>query len=59
MNLKEVLMKRDEFSAEEADELINDAREDALRRLGDAEMPFDICKEHFGLEPDYLFELLL
>jgi hypothetical protein len=56
--IKQVLMSRDDMSAEEADALIADARADMNERLGQGEMPEDICEEWFGLEPDYIFELM-
>jgi len=60
MNIKEVLMKRDNMTEEDADDLINDAKEQLAEYLiecniCDAE---DICAEFFGLEPDYLYELM-
>ena len=58
MSIKEILMRRDGMSASEADELIMEAQEELLNRLGDGEMPYDICQEYFGLEPDYLTELI-
>ncbi len=54
----EVLMKRDNMSAEEALELIEEARADLNERLENGEQPYDICMEWFGLEPDYIMELL-
>ena len=42
----------------EADDLIADAKEDLNDRLKAGEMPFDICSEWFGLEEDYLEELM-
>lgn len=57
-SIKEVLMRRDNMSSEDADHLINQAREDMNDRLAEGEMPDDICNEWFGLEPDYIFELL-
>jgi hypothetical protein len=54
MTLKEVLMKRDGLSSDEADELIQEASDEFYARLDEGEMPFDICEEYFGLEPDYL-----
>jgi len=57
-NIQQVLMKRDGLSALEAAELIEDAREDLAQRLEQGEMPYDICEEWFGLEPDYIMELL-
>lgn len=57
-SLKEVLMRRDGMSSEEADDLINDCLEDLIDRLNMGDLPFDICEEWFGLEPDYLDDLL-
>ena len=56
--IKEVLMDRDNMSAQEADNLIKRAKQDLLERLAEGEMPFDICAEWFGLEEDYVYELL-
>lgn len=56
--IKQVLMNRDEISAEEADEIINDALEDARMRLDNGESIEDICEEFFGLEPDFFTEFL-
>ena len=56
--IKEVLMRRDGMSEEEADDLIAEAKEDLNDRLYKGEYPDDICQEYFGLEPDYLMELL-
>lgn len=49
-----VLMRRDGLSLEEAYEQLNDARE----RLTDGDDPEEILYEEFGLEPDYLFDLI-
>ena len=57
-SIKSILMRRDNMSSEDADNLINQAREDMNDRLEEGEMPDDICNEWFGLEPDYIFELL-
>ena len=57
-SIKEVLMRRDDLSEAEADDLIQEARDDLYRRLEEGEMPEDICEEWFGLEADYLDELL-
>lgn len=56
--IKEILMKRDGMSAEEAQNLIVDARLDLFARLEEGESPDDICLEWFGLEPDYIFDLM-
>ena len=44
----------------EATDLINDAQGQLSDYLaeGDLEGAEDICQEYFGLEPDYLMELL-
>lgn len=54
-NLKEVIMRRDNMSSGEADELISDARE----AVESGEDPEDVLSDFFGLEPDYIFDLLL
>ena len=56
--IKEILMKRDNLSPQEADELIEQATDDMYERLATGEMPYDICMEWFGLEPDYIEELI-
>ena len=56
--IKQVLMERDGMSEDEAQELINTCKEDFQERLIEGEIPFNICEEYFGLEPDYLMELL-
>ena len=57
-SIKEVLMRRDNMSEEEADELIEEAKEDLMKRLKAGEYPDDICQDWFGLEPDYIFDLM-
>jgi len=57
-SLKSVLMRRDDLTEEEAEDLIQEARDDMNERLANGEMPYDICEEWFGLEPDYLFDLI-
>jgi len=57
-SIKAVLMQRDNISAEEADDLIEEAKDDLNERLAAGEMPDDICEEWFGLEPDYIFDLI-
>lgn len=58
--LKKVLMERDGISSEEADRQITEAKEALQEYLedGDTESAHDICQEFFGLEPDYLMDLL-
>jgi len=57
-SIKKVLMERDGMSESEADKLIKDAKADMFDRLADGEMPDDICEEWFGLEPDYIMDLM-
>ena len=52
--LKEVLMSRDGLSTTEADEQIDAAREEVMEGYD----PEEILRENFGLEPDYVFDLL-
>lgn len=56
--IKQVLMRRDGMSEGEADDLIDEAKAALNERLEDGDMPFDICEEFFGLEPDYIIELI-
>lgn len=57
--IKQILIERDGLSEVEADQLIDEAKNDLMERLGEGDMPFDICEEWFGLEPDYLDELMI
>ena len=57
-SIKKILMDRDGLTEAEAEDLITQAREDMMERLGEGEMPDDICEEWFGLEPDYIMELM-
>ncbi|HPM74240.1 MAG TPA: hypothetical protein PLA71_00795 [Saccharofermentans sp.] len=62
----EVLMERDGMSLEAANEAFDIAREDLNAILNDGngdvydgyEQAEAILADHFGLEPDYLFDLL-
>lgn len=53
-SLRQVLMRRDDLTGEEADQLIDDARQQVL----DGEDPEEVLLNEFGLEPDYVFDLL-
>ena len=60
-SIKQVLMERDGLTKDEAHNLINDARQDFHDRLANGESYIeleDICNEWFGLEPDYIDELM-
>lgn len=52
--LREVLMRRDGLSAEDADCAISDAADEVLAGAD----PEEVLAESFGLEPDYVFDLL-
>ena len=52
--LKRIIMERDDLSSSEADLLISQAREMVL----DGEDPEEVLYEEFGLEPDYIMDLL-
>lgn len=59
-SIKQILMERDEMSEEEAEDLIEEAKEALLEYLDDEDIfsAENICEEFFGLEPDYLDELM-
>jgi len=57
-SIVKVLMNRDGLSKEEAVAQVKECQADMMQRLEDGEMPYDICEEYFGLEPDYLDDML-
>jgi len=58
-SIKEVLIERDGMDPDEADDLIAECRLDLQGRIQDDDpSSIDICAEYFGLEPDYLDELI-
>lgn len=54
LNLKKVLMRRDGLTSSEADERIAEAKE----MIADGQDPEEVLHDEFGLEPDYVFDLL-
>lgn len=52
--LREVLIRRDGQAPHEADALIEEARQ----RVREGADPEEVLEEEFGLEPDYVFDLL-
>jgi hypothetical protein len=59
--IKQILMDQDGYSEKEAQDLINDAVDDLNNRLMNPEdfgNAYDICSDWFGLEPDYIVELM-
>lgn len=53
-SLKDVLMRRDGLTAQEADEAISEAKQAVL----EGEDPEGVLLDHFGLEPDYFWDIL-
>lgn len=58
--IKKILMERDGNSSDEADARIKQAiyAVNKLLDSGSIEEAYEVCQDHFGLEPDYLFELI-
>ena len=52
--LKEILMRRDDMTSEEADSAIDEAKNLVL----DGEDPDEILMDLFGLESDYFLDLM-
>ena len=52
--LERVMMRRDDLTLEEVREMI----EEAKMLIADGDDPEDVLREEFGLEPDYIFDLL-
>ena len=53
-SLKQVLMRRDGMTSDEADEAIAYAKE----LVADGMDPDEVLEDEFGLEPDYVWDLL-
>ncbi len=49
-----ILVSRDNLTLPEAQELLEEARQ----RVASGDDPEDVLAEEFGLEPDYLFDLI-
>lgn len=58
--LKKVIMEKYGWDEQEADSLINEARTALQEYLddNDQESAYNICEEYFGLEPDYIMDLV-
>ncbi len=60
-SIKQILIKRDNMSEEDADSIIEEAKDQMYfllekGRINEAET---VCEYYFGLEPDYLEDLIL
>lgn len=58
MRIEDVLVRRDGMARWEAEKMVDSAREELLERIEEGETPYDFCREVFGLEPDYLEQLI-
>lgn len=50
----DVLERRDGMSRSEAKELVEEAKQEVLKGAD----PEEILQDYFGLEPDYIFDLI-
>lgn len=60
-DIVKILMERDNMSQEDAEDLLNEAKDEAqevLENDGGLDEIEDILKDYFGLEPDYIFDLV-
>ena len=60
-SIKQVLISRDGMSPSDADDLISDAQDDLyalLQQGGTVEDAYLLIENFFGLEPDYLDDLI-
>jgi len=53
-SLKQVLMRRDNMTEDEAMQLIREGK----KEVEDGNDPEEVLLDLFGLEPDYIFDLL-
>lgn len=62
-SIKEILIRRDGMDPDDADDLINAAREELLYVMDDEGFSYEeavqVMADWFGLEPDYLDDLIL
>ena len=54
MEIVKILMERDGMTRAEAIEALRDAR----REVADGADPEEVLLDNFGLEPDYIFDLI-
>ncbi len=59
-SLLQTLMRRDGLTPKEAQDLINEAKEAMQEYVDDGDYSAweSVCEEFFGLEPDYLDDLI-
>ena len=56
--IKDILIRRDGMTEGEALDLIQQAKLDFEEGISNEEPDYNICEKWFGLEPDYIDELL-
>ncbi len=58
--IQQILIRRDNLTVEQADQIIAEAKEQFQYYLscGDTEEAYNICQEYFNLEPDYIGQLI-
>ena len=54
----DVLMERDGLTREQAKDQFGEAQDEMNARLAEGQDAYDICEEYFGLEPDYIMDLI-
>jgi len=57
-NIVAVLQLRDGLDWSDARTQVDDFIIDVRRRIESGGDPLDMCEEHFGLEPDYIEEII-
>ena len=55
---KEILMRRDGYTSEEADAVMDETSEAIWDALENGDDPEQILAEELGLEPDYIFDFI-
>jgi len=58
-NVIEIIMRREGISFEDAKEMVTDCRDAILEGFELGEDPEEIIAQELGLEPDYLFDLIV
>jgi hypothetical protein len=57
-SIADILVERDGLTRQEAEEEVARAKVDLRNMIEAGETPWDFCEDRFGLEPDYLDELM-
>lgn len=58
--IKQLLMRRDGLTAQEADDQVAEGKQILAQLIHEERFveAYDICEELFGIEPDYLIDLM-